>query len=96
MANLYRVREKTTAAGDTTVFKMSADNVSGLSTVATSGSYNDLLNKPSLTFAIIAQVLGLTEAQLNQLVALAKITTVNESQVAIDSNLQAQSFDAQG
>ena len=96
MANLYRVREKTTAAGDTTVFKMSVDNVSGLSTVATSGSYNDLLNKPSLTFAIIAQVLGLTEAQLNQLVALAKITTVNESQVAINSNLQAQSFDAQG
>ena len=96
MANLYRVREKTTAAGDTTVFKMSVDNVSGLSTVATSGSYNDLLNKPSLTFAIIAQVLGLTEAQLNQLVALAKITTVNESQVASNSNLQAQSFEAQG
>lgn len=46
MANLYRIREKTTATGDTTVFKMSTDNVSGLSTVATSGSYNDLLNIP--------------------------------------------------
>lgn len=48
MANLYRIREKTTATGDTTVFKMSTDNVSGLSTVATSGSYNDLSNKPTI------------------------------------------------
>lgn len=49
MANLYRIREKTTATGDTTVFKMSTDNVSGLSTVATSGSYNDLSNIPVIS-----------------------------------------------
>lgn len=49
MANLYRIREKTTATGDTTVFKMSTDNVSGLSTVATSGSYSDLSNIPVIS-----------------------------------------------
>lgn len=93
MANLYRVREKTTAAGDTTVFKMSTDNVSGLSTVATSGSYNDLSDKPVLTPAVIAQVLGLTETQLAQLVALAKITTVDTTTVTLNSNLKTQSYD---
>lgn len=93
MANLYRIREKTTATGDTTVFKMSTDNVSGLSTVATSGSYNDLSDKPALTPAVIAQALGLTEEQLTQLIALAKITTVDNTQVTIDSNLKTQSYD---
>lgn len=93
MANLYRVREKTTAAGDTTVFKMSTDNVSGLSTVATSGSYNDLSDKPALTPAVIAQALGLTETQLAQLVALAKITTVDTTTVTLSSNLKTQSYD---
>lgn len=95
MANLYRIREKTTATGDTAVFKMSTDNVSGLSTVATSGSYNDLSDKPVLTPAVIAQALGLTEAQLTQLIALAKITTVDNTQVIIDSNLKTQSYDTQ-
>ena len=93
MANLYRIREKTTATGDTTVFKMSTDNVSGLSTVATSGSYNDLSDKPVLTPAVIAQALGLTETQLAQLVALAKITTVDATTITLNSNLKTQSYD---
>lgn len=91
---IYRIREKTDTAGTTEVFKMSVDNVSGLSAVATSGSYNDLSNKPEITFGTIAQILGLTETQLTQLVELAKLTTVSTSLVTINSNLKAQSYDA--
>ena len=93
MAKAYRIRVKTTAEGETAIFKMSADNVSGLSAVATSGSYNDLSNKPELTVATIAQALGLTETQLAQLVALAKITTVDATTVTLNSNLKTQSYD---
>ena len=63
--------------------------------MAFSGDYADLTNRPNLTLEGIAAILGLTAAQLQQLVALAKITTVDNTQVTIDSNLKAQSYDTQ-
>ncbi len=66
-----------------------------LSPVAFSGTYTDLTNRPDLTLGGIATILGLTTVQLQQLIALAKITTVDSTQVTIDSNLKAQSYDTQ-
>lgn len=64
-----------------------------LSPVAFSGAYTDLISRPDFTFEGIAAILGLTTVQLQQLVALAKITTVDNTQVLIDSNLKTQSYD---
>ena len=66
-----------------------------LSPVAFSGTYTDLTNRPDLTLGGIAAILGLTTVQLQQLIALAKITTVDSTQVTIDSNLKTQSYDTQ-
>lgn len=44
----------------------------------------------------IASALGLTVEQLNQLIALAKITTVSGNSVTISANLTSSSFNAQG
>lgn len=97
MANLYRIREKTTATGDTTVFKMSTDNVSGLSTVATSGSYNDLTDKPAaLTQTDILTLLNLTEEQLTKLIALLNKLTVDTTSVKFNNTtVKATTFDVQ-
>lgn len=59
-----------------------------------SGSYNDLMDKPTLDVASIATALGLTTAQLNNLVTFAKsITSANTSGTTVNNEFTAQSFD---
>lgn len=65
-----------------------------LAPVARTGVYNDLTQKPDLSFNGIAAILGLTSAQLSQLIALAKLTTVTEGQgVTLAADLKANSYD---
>jgi predicted outer membrane repeat protein len=55
--------------------KLAASNVSGLATVATSGSYNDLLNKPTLGTASAAELVDeITNTSTDAQVASAKAT----------------------
>lgn len=66
-----------------------------LSPVAFSGAYTDLTSRPDFTFEGIAATGPLLSPKLQQLIALAKITTVDKTQVTIDSNLKTQSYDTQ-
>lgn len=63
-----------------------------------SGSYNDLTDKPTiptLDVASIATALGLTTAQLNNLIAFAKsITSASTNGTTVNNEFTAQSFDA--
>lgn len=48
-----------------------------------------------LTFSTIATTLGLTTAQLTELVELARVTTVETSSVTIAANMTATTFNAE-
>lgn len=67
--------------------------INELAPVAFSGAYGDLTNRPDLSFEGIAAILGLTSSQLQQLVALAKVTTVTSADVTLGTNLKANSYD---
>ena len=70
----------TSVAGRTGAVVLSAGDVSGLATVATSGSYNDLSNKPTLGTAAALDV-GTSALNIVQLDASAKLPAIDGSQL---------------
>ena len=70
----------TSVAGRTGAVVLSAGDVSGLATVATSGSYNDLSNKPTLGTAAALDV-GTSALNVVQLDGSAKLPAVDGSQL---------------
>jgi hypothetical protein len=70
----------TSVAGKTGAVTLSASDISGLATVATSGAYSDLSGKPTLGTAAALDV-GTTALKVVQLDASAKLPAVDGSQL---------------
>jgi hypothetical protein len=70
----------TSVAGKTGAVTLTASDISGLATVATSGAYSDLSGKPTLGTAAALDV-GTTALKVVQLDASAKLPAVDGSQL---------------